>query len=42
MRLKGGISVLLDNNVNTVDLYQISQVILSYFLGITSEFLGNR
>ena len=31
--LNGGISVLLDNNVNTVDLYQISLVILSYILG---------
>ena len=28
--------------MNTVDLYQISRVILSYFLGIPSEFLGNR
>ena len=33
---------LLNNNVNTVDLYQISPVILSSFLGIPSEFLGNR
>ena len=33
---------LLNNNVNTVDLYQISRVILSYFLGIPLEFLGNR
>ena len=31
---------LLDNNVNTLYLYQIYQVILSSFLGIPSEFCG--
>ena len=31
---------LLDNNVNTVYLYQIYHVILSSFLGIPSEFRG--
>ena len=31
---------LLDNNVNTVYLYQIYRVILSSFLGIPSEFHG--
>ena len=41
LRLKGG-NQLFENNVNTVDLYQISRVILSSFLGIPSEFLGNR